>query len=162
MGLFDQIIAGVAKSVGQEVEREVLPNLLSKVLGQTSLGSVGGLLEQLQKGGLGGQVASWLGNGANMPVSVDQLRNALGGGPLKQMAEASGTSIDDLLKMLTQHLPGAVDQMSPDGKLVEDAAAGATDESAADDPAADADDRPARGSLAEKAGLNDIEGSGRR
>ncbi len=91
--------------------------ILAQVLGNTDLGSVGGLLQQLQKSGLGPQVASWLGNGANLPVSVDQLRAALGDERVRQLAASFGIPVDQLLGQLSQHLPAAVDQMSPNGTL---------------------------------------------
>jgi uncharacterized protein YidB (DUF937 family) len=96
-----------------------LPAVLSQVLGRTDLGSIGGLLQQLQQSGLGPQVASWLGNGQNLPVSVDQLKNALGDQHLRQLATQFGLPVDQLLAELSQHLPGAVDHMSPHGTLEE-------------------------------------------
>jgi uncharacterized protein YidB (DUF937 family) len=96
-----------------------LSDVLSQVLGKTHLGSIGGLLQQLQQSGLGPQVASWLGNGANLPVSVDQLKDALGDQHLRQLATQLGLPVDQLLNQLSQHLPGAVDHMSPHGTLEE-------------------------------------------
>ena len=42
------------------------------------------------EGGLDRQVASWLGNGANMAVSPEQLRSALGDGRLQQIGDSAG------------------------------------------------------------------------
>jgi uncharacterized protein YidB (DUF937 family) len=94
-----------------------LSDILSQVLGKTDLGSIGGLLQQLQQSGLGSQVASWLGNGANLPVSVDQLKDALGDQHLRQLATQLGLPVDQLLNQLSEHLPSAVDHMSPGGTL---------------------------------------------
>src|SRR5260370_23986478 len=80
-----------------------IPDILSQVLGKTDLGSVGGLLQQLEQSGLGGQVASWLGGGQNLPVSVDQLRNALGDQNLGQLASQFGLPAEDLLRHLADH-----------------------------------------------------------
>jgi uncharacterized protein YidB (DUF937 family) len=96
-----------------------LPEILSQVLGKTDLGSIGGLLQQLQQSGLGPQVASWLGNGENLPISVDQLKGALSDQHLRQLATQLGIPVDQLLNQLSQHLPGAVDHMSPNGTLEE-------------------------------------------
>jgi uncharacterized protein YidB (DUF937 family) len=96
-----------------------LPAVLSQVLGKTDLGSIGGLLQQLQQSGLGPQVASWLGNGQNLPISVDQLKNALGDQNLRQLATQFGLPVDQLLGELSRHLPGAIDHMSPNGSLEE-------------------------------------------
>jgi len=100
-------------------ETAALPAILSQVLGRTDLGSVGGLLQQLQQSGLGPQVASWLGNGQNLPVSVDQLKQALGDQHLGQLATQLGLPVDQLLGQLSQNLPAAVDHMSPQGSLEE-------------------------------------------
>ena len=96
-----------------------LSDVLSQVLGKTDLGSIGGLLQQLQQSGLGAQVASWLGNGENLPISVDQLKSALGDQRLRQLATQLGLPVDQVLDQLSQHLPGAVDHMSPNGTLEE-------------------------------------------
>ena len=145
MGLFDEIVSGALKGVMGQAEQSLLPGLLSQLLANTNLGSVGGLLQQLQQGGLGGQVASWLGNGANHAISPDQLRSALGSEQLQQMAQAAGLPIDKLLAMLSQQLPQTVDKMSPSGTLQEpDQSEDAATESAAG------------GDLAAQAGLGDI------
>jgi uncharacterized protein YidB (DUF937 family) len=158
MGLFDQIVSGALRSaLGQgsgDATSSVLPGLLGQLLGQTNLGSIGGLLSQLQQGGLGNEVASWLGNGANRAVSPDQLRSALGGEQVEQMASSAGLPIDQLLSMLSQHLPGAVDRASPHGALDDSQFSSSSEEPAQDDQA---DSRESgQGSLADDAGLNDI------
>ena len=141
MGLFDQIISGALRGTMGEGQSAALPGLLGQLLSQTNLGSIGGLLAQLQQGGLGNEVASWLGNGANRAISPDQLQSALGDERLKQMAQASGLPLDQLLSMLSQHLPQTVDRLSPNGALQEPEADGSTEDN---------------GSLADQAGLGDI------
>ena len=118
--VFGDLINSVLKGMsGQPGGASGLPSVLSQILANTDLGSVGGLLQQLQKSGLGPQVSSWLGNGANLPVSVDQLRSALGDERVRQIAASFGIPVDQLLGQLSQHLPAAIDQMSPHGTLEE-------------------------------------------
>ena len=118
--IFGDLIGSVLKGMaGQSGEASGLPAILAQVLRNTDLGSVGGLLQQLQNSGLGTQVTSWLGNGANLLVSVDQLRAALGDERVRQLATSFGIPVDQLLGQLSQHLPAAVDQMSPHGTLEE-------------------------------------------
>jgi uncharacterized protein YidB (DUF937 family) len=112
MGLLDNL----GGMVGQLAEGAA-PGLISAALAKTSLGDVQGLVNQLQQGGLGDQVKSWLGNGSNMPVTADQLRAALGNDQVKQIAEHFGVPVDAALKMLAEHVPAAVDQASPNGNL---------------------------------------------
>ena len=118
--VFGDLINSVLKGMsGQPGEASGLSAILGQMLKNTDLGSVGGLLQQLQKSGLGPQVSSWLGNGANLPISADQLRAALGDERVRQIAASFGIPVDQLLGQLSQHLPAAVDQMSPHGTLEE-------------------------------------------
>jgi uncharacterized protein YidB (DUF937 family) len=112
MGLFDNI-GGL---IGQ-VTAAAAPGLISAVLAKTNLGDLNGLVTQLQQNGMGDQVKSWLGNGANMHITPDQLRAALGNDQVKQIAAHFGVPVDEALKLLAEHVPNAVDQASPGGTL---------------------------------------------
>jgi len=112
MGLLDKL-GGV---IGQ-VTAAAAPGLISQVLAKTNLGDLQGIVNQLQQGGLGPQVQSWLSNGANMPVSPGQLKAALGNEQVRQIAEHFGVPVDQALKWLAEHLPATVDQASPNGTL---------------------------------------------
>jgi uncharacterized protein YidB (DUF937 family) len=116
MGLLDSLSGALGGNLGQ-LEAAAMPALISAVLAKTNLGDLGGLAAQLQQGGLGNQVQSWLGNGANLPVSPDQLRTALGSEQVRQLAEHFGVSPDAALKLLSEHLPGVIDGASPNGVL---------------------------------------------
>jgi uncharacterized protein YidB (DUF937 family) len=116
MGLFDSLSGALGGNVGQ-VEAAAMPALISAVLAKTNFGDLQGLANQLQQGGLGSQVQSWLGDGANLPVSPDQLRTALGSPQVAELAQHFGVSPDTALKVLSEHLPGVVDKASPNGDL---------------------------------------------
>jgi uncharacterized protein YidB (DUF937 family) len=81
------------------------------------LGGLGGLLDKLQKGGLGNATNSWVGPGQNQPVSPGQLGPALGPDILKTLAQRSGLSEEELLRQLSQALPGIVDKLTPHGRM---------------------------------------------
>jgi uncharacterized protein YidB (DUF937 family) len=116
MGLLDSL-GGALKGVLGQVEADAVPALVSAVLAKTNLGDLQGLVTKLQQGGLNDQVQSWLGNGANLPVTADQLRAALGNEQVQQIARELGLPIDGALKLLAEHLPTVVDQASPNGTL---------------------------------------------
>jgi uncharacterized protein YidB (DUF937 family) len=78
---------------------------------------LGGLLDKLQKGGLGGLADSWVGKGQNQPVSPNQLGPALGPDIIKALAQRSGLSEEEVTKQLSQILPGVVDKLTPAGRL---------------------------------------------
>ena len=116
MGLLDSLSGALGANLGQ-IEAAAAPALISAVLARTNFGNLQGLVAQLQQGGLGPQVQSWLGNGQNLPVTPEQLRSALGSDQVKQLAEHFGVDPQAALNLLAQHLPGVVDQASPNGSL---------------------------------------------
>ena len=81
------------------------------------LGGLGGLLDKLQKGGLGNTTNSWIGSGQNQPVSPGQLGSALGPVIIKTLAQRSGLSEEEITKQLSQILPGVVDKLTPHGRV---------------------------------------------
>ena len=83
-------------------------------------GGLGGLLSQFQQAGLGHIAQSWIGNGANQPVSPDQLQSVFGQQQTQAMADQAGMSHGDFLSQLSQHLPRAVDGMTPNGQVPDD------------------------------------------
>ena len=118
MGLLDDL-GGLKGMLGQ-ISGAATPALISAVLAKTDLGGLQGIVAKLQQGGLSDQVQSWLSSGSNLPISADQLRSVLGNQQVQQIAGHFGISTDDALKLLSQHLPNAVDQASPDGALQPD------------------------------------------
>jgi uncharacterized protein YidB (DUF937 family) len=81
------------------------------------LDGLGGLLDRFRQSGQGKAADSWVGNGPNEPVSPGQVGNALGPNILKTLAERAGMSEEELLKQLSQVLPGVVDKLTPHGRL---------------------------------------------
>lgn len=94
-------------------------------------GGVQGLVGMLQQHGLGGAVQSWVGTGANQPVSGDQLGQALQNGGLGSLLQEAagklGVDPNALLGGLSRVLPQAVDHMTPDGQLPAQGAGGGFD-----------------------------------
>jgi len=118
MAGLDDLLGALGGAGGEGIDLAALQQQagpLLEMLGQS--GGLQGILDQLQAGGLGDVVNSWLGQGANSPISVDQLAGALGGEQVASAAGAAGVSPDDLLGQLGSLLPGVVDQLSPNGQL---------------------------------------------
>ncbi len=115
MGLFDQLasIAGEALSAAAQQAGPLLANALNTA----ETGGLAGITDKLKEAGLGDQVASWLGNGQNLPISADQIRAALGDEHLKQLAASVGLPLDQVTGALANFLPGLVDQASPNGEI---------------------------------------------
>ncbi len=107
MGLFDGILGGI---VGAEMAPAV-----NHLIQQH--GGVGGIVSQLESQGLGATVRSWVGTGANQPVSPQQLQQGLGADTIQQLAAKVGIHPDELLQKLSQALPAAIDHLTPGGTL---------------------------------------------
>jgi uncharacterized protein YidB (DUF937 family) len=116
MGLLDTItqIAGQAMSQGGGQS-----SLLEGVLGllQQHEGGLAGLVQAFYDKGLGEIAASWVGTGANLPVSADQIREVLGSGQLAGLAEKFGLSSEDASGRLSELLPQVVDKLTPGGQV---------------------------------------------
>jgi len=91
-------------------------------------GGLQGLVGMLQQHGLGDAVQSWVGTGANQSVSGDQLGQALNNGGLGSLLQDAagklGVDQSQLLGQLSQVLPHAVDHLTPDGQVPEQAVTG--------------------------------------
>jgi uncharacterized protein YidB (DUF937 family) len=90
--------------------------------GGASLGSVlsnglNDLLKQFQANGQGDKAQSWVGDGANKPVSPQELAQALGEDKIKWLTEQTGLSREKLLEGLSRELPGTVDKLTPQGRI---------------------------------------------
>ena len=92
-----------------------------------SEGGLDGLVKQLTDAGLGEQVQSWVGTGANEPVDPDQLASALGPDKVSQLSSQTGIDIGALLPMLAAALPTIINALTPDGKVPSGSSAGGFD-----------------------------------
>ncbi|MBV8500595.1 MAG: DUF937 domain-containing protein [Paucibacter sp.] len=124
MGLLDSLIGAAEQAMGQSQGGGQggadLAGLIGGLLNNGAVqGGLAGLLQQLQAGGLAEHVQSWVSQGANQPVSADQITAALGGagGVLGQLAQHLGQSHADTAGLLAQALPELVNHLTPNGQL---------------------------------------------
>ena len=116
-------LGGLLGGAGGRPERggaDPLSQILGAIVGgNQGGGGLGGLLQQFQQAGLGQEADSWVGRGRNMPVSPDQLERVFGRDRLQGLADQNGVGFNELLGGLSQHLPAAVDELTPKGALPE-------------------------------------------
>ena len=101
---------------------DILKNGLGGLLGAGAAGTVlsGGLndlLKQFQQAGHGNTANSWVGNGPNKSISADDLAKVLDSDQIKTLMAHAGLSRDEVLNALSEHLPGLVNEMTPNGQL---------------------------------------------
>ncbi len=107
MGLLDGLIGG---AVGAGMVTAV-NGLIEKH------GGLQGIVAQFQQQGLGPTIQSWVGNGENLPISPEQIHQALGSDTVQQLAAKLGIPPDQLAAKLSEILPQAIDKMTPEGKV---------------------------------------------
>ncbi|MBV9249816.1 MAG: DUF937 domain-containing protein [Acetobacteraceae bacterium] len=125
MSLLTDVIGGLLRGSGSgSAMQGVLQELLAG--GQRApaqpgqgggLGGLSGLVSAFEQAGLGNVVQSWISSGPNQPVSPEQLQNVLGQDRVQSMAQQAGLPPHSFLSELSQHLPKAVDQVTPQGRL---------------------------------------------
>ena len=124
MGLLDSVLGGLMGGAGAS---SPMSGVLSSLLGgggqAGGLGSpgtgggLGGLMSQFERAGLGQVAQSWVSNGPNQPVSPQQLQGVFGETHVQNMASQAGMQPHDFLSQLSQHLPNAINGMTPNGRL---------------------------------------------
>jgi uncharacterized protein YidB (DUF937 family) len=110
MSLFDSI-----KGMAMQEMQSQGPGLLNQVLANTPLAGASGLIDQLVQSGLGPQVQAMQAGDASQTISPEQLKGALDGDHVQQMADQAGIQPDQLLGMLSQHLPFLAQQQAQQG-----------------------------------------------
>jgi uncharacterized protein YidB (DUF937 family) len=80
-------------------------------------GGLGSLLEQFQQNGQGQAAQSWVGKGPNQDISESDLAKSIGIEDIDAVASQTGLSRNELLAGLKRELPGAIDQLTPEGRL---------------------------------------------
>jgi uncharacterized protein YidB (DUF937 family) len=122
-GLIGQVIGkamgGGAPAAGGQAGGTGNP-MLDLVMGMMTnpqSGGLQGLLGNLSQAGLGDAVKSWVGTGANIPVSGDQIQSALGSDQIAAIAQKFGLNPQDVAGQLAQILPQAVDRVTPNGQV---------------------------------------------
>ncbi len=136
MGILDSVLGGLLGGSGGT--SSPLGGVLSGLLGGGQSGAMGGqnygnqgmaggglggLLSQFERSGLGHIAQSWVGNGPNQSVSPQQLQGVFGDQQVEGMANQAGMQKDDFLSQLSQHLPNAVNGMTPDGQVQDEGTA---------------------------------------
>ncbi len=118
MGLFDALKSELTAKAMEVVSREN-PQLGTAIAALTNPanGGIGGLVKAFEEKGLGNIAASWVGTGQNLPVTPEQIQAVLGSDKIRALASSMGVDPEQAKALLTQHLPGLVDKMTPDGRI---------------------------------------------
>jgi uncharacterized protein YidB (DUF937 family) len=107
MGLLEGVIGGIC---GAEMAT-VVNGLIAKH------GGIGGIVQEFKTKGLEETVKSWVSTGANLPISADQIHQALGSDTVAKLAAKVGMTPAELSEKLSAVLPDCIDKLTPNGVI---------------------------------------------
>jgi uncharacterized protein YidB (DUF937 family) len=109
--------ATAAKGVNVAAVAVALGPLIAKLV---KSGGLSKMVSSAQASGLSAQADSWVGTGANAPVSGQEMRGIVGEDTVSQLAQQAGISDDEAADVLAQVVPQVVNGLTPDGQLPAD------------------------------------------
>ncbi len=116
IGFLDQLVGSALQSINSGQAASLCQNVLN-LLGSQQGGGLDGLKQQFQQKGLGDALTSWIGTGANQPITADQIVHALGQERIDALAQKAGLAPGQGAQALAQILPTLVDKLTPNGQI---------------------------------------------
>jgi uncharacterized protein YidB (DUF937 family) len=120
MSILDNLLGGAMQgalnslSTGSAQQNQLLQVGLQLI---QQHGGVPGIIDKFKQAGFGDHVASWVGTGANLPISADAVTKALGGTSLAGVAQQLGLNTNELSGQLAQALPQLINHLTPQGQV---------------------------------------------
>lgn len=120
MGLLDELVGKATSLMGSGAGGD--SGLIDGVMGMlnnSESGGLNGLVQSFQQQGLGDIISSWIGTGANQPISAEQVEQGLGSDMIQNLAAKAGLPSGEMSAKLAEILPGLVDGLTPEGTIPE-------------------------------------------
>lgn len=115
MGLLDKIVSAVGSSVSDDGENKGLWEQVLDLVNNPAIGGLPGLIDKFKNNGLGNIVTTWVGTGANQPISADQIMQTIGSDKIQKIAGKLGMSENEVSAGLAAMLPHVIDKLTPKG-----------------------------------------------
>jgi len=91
MGLLNSVMGALGGAGGNGGGNNAMLDVVMQMLSnKDGNGGLAGLVQSFQQNGLGEQMNSWISTGQNLPISPEQIKSALGGSQLGQIAGQLG------------------------------------------------------------------------
>jgi uncharacterized protein YidB (DUF937 family) len=116
MGLFDSLAGSMLGKLGGE--KGAIAQVAVDLFNQN--GGLPGVLEKFKAAGFTDEVASWVGKGANLQISAEQITQVLGSSTIQTAANKLGINADEISAKIAEYLPQVVDRMTPNGEVGKD------------------------------------------
>lgn len=116
MSLLDKVLKVGASAVPESSQSSLVSAVLS-MLSTPQSGGIQGLVQQFTAKGLGPIISSWIGTGANLPISSEQIQTVFGSEQLRAIAQKAGLTPEATSTGLAQILPQVIDRLTPKGEM---------------------------------------------
>jgi len=118
MGYLDLLKGKALAKFGEwAAQQGPVGRLTADLVQNRELGSLSALSQTFQEKGLGEIMSSWVGTGANGPITAAQIQAVLGPDKVRLIAAKLGVPPELAGEELAKFLPAVVDLLTPDGKL---------------------------------------------
>ena len=116
MGLFDSLASSMLGKLGGE--KGAIAQVAVDLFNQN--GGLAGVLEKFKAAGFADEVASWVGKGANLQISAEQITQVLGSATIQTAANKLGINASEISAKIAEYLPQVIDRMTPNGEVGKD------------------------------------------
>lgn len=115
MSMFDDLLGKATGGAGAAPGGGLVTAVMELLVNRQ--GGISGLLEAFQQKGMGQLVSSWIGTGANLPVSGEQIQQVFGAEQIQAVADKSGVPPETAKSQMAELLPNIVDRLTPGGQV---------------------------------------------
>ena len=116
MGLFDSLAGSMLGKLGGE--KGAIAQVAVDLFNQN--GGLSGVLDKFKAAGFADEVVSWVGKGANLQISAEQITQVLGSASIQTAANKLGIDANEISAKIAEYLPQVVDRMTPNGEVGKD------------------------------------------
>jgi uncharacterized protein YidB (DUF937 family) len=114
MSLFDQVKNSLTGAPAG-TDHASLINAAMQMFGHQQ--GLSGLAQNFESAGLGHIFGSWVGAGANQPVSTQQVQSAVGQNRIEEFAAKAGIPAGIAPQLLATVLPTLIDRLTPHARM---------------------------------------------
>jgi uncharacterized protein YidB (DUF937 family) len=119
MGFLDELTGGLSGKLFSGGDKNKLFESIMGLVNNPQTGGLSGLVQMFKDKGLGDAMSSWISTGKNLPVSAEQIKQALGADQIQQISNNVGVSQEEASNGLAGLLPEIIDKLTPDGEVPE-------------------------------------------
>jgi len=114
LNMGSELIKGNSDDATTDLDSNAISDALGNLLGGENGIDLSAFASKLSDGNLGEVVSSWFGNGENLPISMDDIGELLGGDKISEFASSLGLSEESAKGALSEAIPNLIDKVTSD------------------------------------------------